>query len=65
MKPHRLRMTHNLLLAYGMYKKMEVYVISSIPQRHITSLHLIPIHPYDLLHHTQYRYRYHYHNLTY
>jgi acetoin utilization deacetylase AcuC-like enzyme len=26
MKPHRLRMTHNLLLAYGMYKKMEVYV---------------------------------------
>ena len=25
MKPHRLRMTHSLLLAYGMYKKMEVY----------------------------------------
>src|SRR5690242_5842473 len=26
MKPHRLRMTHNLLLSYGLYKKMEVYV---------------------------------------
>jgi histone deacetylase 1/2 len=25
MKPHRLRMTHNLLLAYNLYKKMEVY----------------------------------------
>lgn len=25
MKPHRLRMTHHLLLAYGLYRKMEVY----------------------------------------
>ena len=25
MKPHRLRMTHSLLLAYGIYKKMEIY----------------------------------------
>jgi len=25
MKPQRLRMTHSLLLAYGLYKKMEVY----------------------------------------
>jgi len=25
MKPHRLRMTHNLLLSYGLYKRMEVY----------------------------------------
>lgn len=25
MKPHRLRMTHSLLLAYGMYKRLEVY----------------------------------------
>lgn len=25
MKPHRLRMTHQLVLAYGMYRKMEVY----------------------------------------
>ncbi len=26
MTPHRLRMTHNLLLSYGIYKKMEIYV---------------------------------------
>jgi hypothetical protein len=26
MKPQRLRMTHNLILNYGLYKKMEVYV---------------------------------------
>ena len=26
MKPHRIRMTHNLLLNYGLYRKMEVYV---------------------------------------
>jgi hypothetical protein len=25
MKPHRMRMTHNLLLHYGLYKEMEVY----------------------------------------
>lgn len=25
MKPHRIRMTHNLLLNYGMYRKLEVY----------------------------------------
>ena len=25
MKPHRLRMTHNLILAYDLYKKLEVY----------------------------------------
>lgn len=25
MKPHRLRMTHQLLLSYGLYRKMEVY----------------------------------------
>jgi hypothetical protein len=26
MKPHRIRMTHNLVLNYGLYKKMEIYV---------------------------------------
>eukprot|EP01083_Nonionella_stella_P060970 158986_1 len=25
MKPHRIRLTHNLLLNYGLYRKMEVY----------------------------------------
>ena len=28
MKPHRIRMTHNLLINYGMYKKMQIYVSS-------------------------------------
>lgn len=26
MKPHRVRMTHNLILNYGLYKKMYIYV---------------------------------------
>ena len=25
MKPHRIKMTHNLLLNYGLYRKMEIY----------------------------------------
>lgn len=32
MKPHRIRMTHNLLLNYGLYRRMEIYV-SSVPER--------------------------------
>jgi hypothetical protein len=31
MKPHRLKLTHHLLLTYGLYRKMEVYV--SVPCR--------------------------------
>lgn len=30
MKPHRIRMTHNLLLNYGLYRKMEIYVSTTI-----------------------------------
>jgi histone deacetylase 1/2 len=26
MKPHRIRMTHNLLINYGLYEKMEIFV---------------------------------------
>lgn len=26
MKPHRIRMTHNLLINYGLYQKMQIYV---------------------------------------
>ena len=26
MKPHRIRMAHNLVLNYGLYRKMEIYV---------------------------------------
>ena len=25
-RPHRIRMAHNLLLSYGLYRKMEIYV---------------------------------------
>lgn len=32
MKPHRIRMTHNLLLNYGLYRKMEIYVSTSLKQ---------------------------------
>jgi len=28
MKPQRIRMCHNLLLNYGLYRKMEIYVSS-------------------------------------
>ena len=30
MKPHRIRMAHSLIMNYGLYKKMEIYV-SLIP----------------------------------
>lgn len=33
MKPHRIRMTHNLLLNYGLYRKMEIYVCFPIKLR--------------------------------
>ena len=26
MKPQRIKMTHNLVLNYGLYKKMEIFV---------------------------------------
>ena len=31
MKPHRIRLAHSLIMNYGVYKKMEIYV-SSIPK---------------------------------
>ncbi len=31
MKPHRLCMTHDLILAYGLHKKMDVFVSISNP----------------------------------
>lgn len=34
MKPHRIRMTHSLIMNFELYKKMEIYV-SHIPQLHI------------------------------
>ena len=39
MKPHRLRMTHSLLLAYGMYKKLEVYRPHPASQQELERFH--------------------------
>ena len=30
MKPHRIRMAHSLIMNYGLYKKMEIYVSTTI-----------------------------------
>ena len=30
MKPHRIRMTHSLVMNYGLYKKMEIYVSGAL-----------------------------------
>ena len=30
MKPHRLSMTHSLVLGYGLHEKMEIYVSSGV-----------------------------------
>lgn len=38
MKPHRIRMTHNLLLNYGLYKKMQIYVC-----RHCSCVCYLPL----------------------
>ena len=29
MKPHRIRLAHSLIMNYGIYKKMEIYVCNS------------------------------------
>eukprot|EP00602_Paraphysomonas_sp_CaronLab_P005539 CAMPEP_0185025422 /NCGR_PEP_ID=MMETSP1103-20130426/8384_1 /TAXON_ID=36769 /ORGANISM="Paraphysomonas bandaiensis, Strain Caron Lab Isolate" /LENGTH=484 /DNA_ID=CAMNT_0027558621 /DNA_START=171 /DNA_END=1625 /DNA_ORIENTATION=- len=39
MKPHRLRMTHQLLLAYGLYRKMEVYKPKPSTEQQMTRFH--------------------------
>lgn len=31
MKPHRIRMAHSLIMNYGLYKKMEIYVSLLVP----------------------------------
>mmetsp|Transcript_6903 Transcript_6903/g.11937 ORF Transcript_6903/g.11937 Transcript_6903/m.11937 type:complete len:429 (-) Transcript_6903:495-1781(-) len=39
MKPHRMRMTHNLLLHYGLYKQMEVFKPTHISPEYMTLFH--------------------------
>ncbi|UYV76912.1 HDAC2 [Cordylochernes scorpioides] len=39
MKPHRMRMTHNLILNYGLYRKMEIYKPTKATPEEITKYH--------------------------
>ncbi len=39
MKPHRIRMAHNLILAYGLYKKMEIYRPTLMSEDQMTKFH--------------------------
>ncbi|XP_065179815.1 histone deacetylase 1-like [Sycon ciliatum] len=39
MKPHRIRMTHNLLLNYGLYRKMEIYRPKKADVSELTKYH--------------------------
>uniref|UniRef100_A0A1I7WS61 Mago nashi protein n=1 Tax=Heterorhabditis bacteriophora TaxID=37862 RepID=A0A1I7WS61_HETBA len=41
MKPHRIRMTHNLLLNYGLYRKLEVYASFTIVKNYVPLLNII------------------------
>jgi len=40
MKPHRLALTHNLVLAYGLYRKMEIYRPYRASEADLTTFHL-------------------------
>lgn len=39
MKPHRVRMTHNLVVNYGLYKKMEVFRPALVSAAELTRFH--------------------------
>jgi histone deacetylase 1/2 len=39
MKPHRVRMAHNLIVTYGLYKNMEVFRPTLATQADLTKFH--------------------------
>jgi len=39
MKPHRIRMTHNLILNYGLYKKMQIFRPRHASKQEMTQFH--------------------------
>lgn len=41
MKPHRIRMAHSLVMNYGLYKKMEIYVRECLEVIWISELTII------------------------
>ena len=47
MKPHRIRMAHSLIMNYGLYKKMEIYVRQNktVLLAHSCHLPLVPLCP--------------------
>jgi acetoin utilization deacetylase AcuC-like enzyme len=56
MKPHRIRMTHNLLLNYGLYRKMEIYVRISQELYFITSTNILSLLLFNLIYAFTYTY---------
>ncbi|KAF3935278.1 hypothetical protein ABW19_dt0204833 [Dactylella cylindrospora] len=39
MKPHRIRMTHSLIMNYGLYRKMEIYRAKPATRKEMTQFH--------------------------
>lgn len=39
MKPHRVRMAHNLIVTYGLYKDMEIFRPELVTQAELTRFH--------------------------
>lgn len=39
MKPHRVRMTHNLVVNYRLYRQMDVFRPKPISSQHMTRFH--------------------------
>lgn len=48
MKPHRIRMAHSLIMNYGLYKKMEIYVSVLVPLSAFECV-FTPLHPMKIL----------------
>ena len=48
MKPHRIRMAHSLIMNYGLYKKMEIYVCllrpSALDRGRTYDVHAVDLH---------------------
>lgn len=40
MKPHRIRMAHSLIMNYGLYKKMEIYVSRTVSEYYFVECHM-------------------------
>lgn len=43
MKPHRVRMCHSLVTNYGLYKKMDVIVMSTLSSLPVSTMNSVPL----------------------